>query len=1403
MTSQEKRLARILDHHARSAEKIKRQRLSGTFDVGYSVLEHEKERKRRLKMLRDSDSNIYSTNNKSTINANQTMKAIFASINEKNKEKIDLPTVISESKPGQLFMKKTTKKENPGKYQPLDRYQPPTDDDVIQREKKDLILPIQSPIGDTKFSFQKPRIVFADETPMLASLEKIPEQGNPLSLKEIEEGSSDIGFQLPLDETTNQLRGQGSKGSAQDSKVKESAGFSALAANYTDFTKKSGKKKDNEIRALLSVYEASNQEGSKASKKITSEDEKMSELPLYSPSNQAKTVQYLKTAGKRDQSPRKGITKRNSDRLMKDHQSPKGSKSVKSKATIQMFSQADIEQAYQRFHAEKVTVIGLHTVRDMMNPRKELQLLKAFVQETASKFKKNQQEQSRTIQLLENLELFTANHFSTLLRSEMKDYEDIFQVIEGLNSLIATGKAQQAAQKQSKLKDKISLLQRDLALKKDEEENEAKLQTSVQLPVFEEGGEEVQKKTSSMMKTIENLKEEIETLTKMSNTKDRKTMIAMNKLHEKLKYFKTLNNSLVDKYNKQAERMNLLKQRVLYYARKHDPTAEPGDPEEVIGNEILKAMEDDDPSIAQAESVLSEKDEEHGGMESMKQIPGGGGAIMVVDTIDTFDYSQFYNKRNVVRKSHSQRKNPNTYYKDSQHFKYYKEIIQIKDEKQDTKGLILLNEEGTQPIVSFADPKYDNIVQNQYELESYRKRIEFERSVLLHLSDRRHMCFISDKLMRNLLGLNEVAPLPAESDESIIEIDKSELIDHVRDHQVRYHFEDEKTFNTELKKTVKENYFRLDLVDQYIKHMVRIPLPISESMVKYLFLSYVFSIQTMRQKSSLIERRENQVEVLFRLCQTYKSKIKDYDSLLKKTQADIQSFIQIHRGCNMSHLQQDFKYVDKQSVKSDQDVLEQKHVITFATIINKVKKMKSMMKMTSKKYFSFKIAYQKIYLFFQLRSTEVEFIDGPSIRHNLAIEEHFFRFLTEKDNGIRKIEEKIKNYIVTLYNLDSNPKMEIFKSFANMSSTFPYGRLEEYFYLKAIDFIRQESRGLEIQPDYHLGLNYVPFEKMEAYVQKFVIPRISPRSANILWKSLKDLINLNTEYIAKKGVVEFDAAMLHVLKWINTKTVNKFDPEYCFFLFDMLDLDRAGSLTFKDFNYVYKLFNLDVYGESTRLLCKMRSETIKQTLDNQEFEEGMMSPALDNEGQPIKPWMASNYIYSEIELREIFAKYTEQNFRETEDMPGKMEISHFTAMVNDYENLFDFERVYSFLNIKGDNVENDFYLALNDFLDSMDLYTNFVNECKIKENQWKDSLKMRIKDFKAVFQNRQQLTEEMNALVANLAQSNIENVHEDKLMNHLMTKALLAYKIFLLDLMQVDFEQRLDFAQAKALPFDK
>lgn len=1445
MTSKERRLAKILTSCEKNAENLKQRHRHSSLDNAYeSVFDREKEKRRRLKMLRESDSNVYSSNNKSTLEANKTMNALIKSIQDKNRDPSSRDKDSwrkTETSGKGLFQKKTY--VNPGKYQSANKYLPGM---TIQHEnsieESFVDAPQNLPAKAMNWSIKKyetPTITFmAERSPNAVSSRKGLKETDPVNrnkkTQRLAQTYSGLGVPTSIKykksvkrvNTIDEESGNSYQTSRADvfSPYEDSDinGFTTLAARYTHTSIESEHKKVAEIGALLQICDHTDK-NLKVDLFPRDPYEDMADFKLEYPNHKKTTLNILDTYDVLNVPPKKK-TRTKSVILSKndpDQKQVKASRSpphtitrneltptynkLKTTTSVKIQSVADIQYLHKKFYAEIIAPTGLTTLKELSNPRKDTKVLSGFISRISERIKRENKDPKSMITAYESLLQFSSDHFAKMLKTDNKEYEEIFSSICFYQDFLKTVRNQQSNSNIESLKNQITALRGELSKKTHDDDQipqNKKSKANLGDQGKDNGDEQAGKKVTPTAKMVETLKGELDMLNKINNSKEKRYTVMMNKLQDRLRYLKTINTSLVSKYNLQSERMNQLKQRLIYYVRKNDPYAEKYDEEEIIGEELVKAMNEQEPTLERANSLNSNGDDDQSPSEGNNQAANAGGMI-IVEQIDDFDYSKIYKKRNILRKSHSQKRNPKTYFEDSKRYRYYQKIIKTKDSKQDTKNLIMFDDKSTQSLVSFIDQKYDSVICNQYELESYMKRVTFERGVIKYISDKKHMCFLTDGLMRNLLGLKTISPLPEDTimqQQSHIPISDSELVSEIKEHQASMHFIDEDEYNSMLRISTNELYFNLNMIDTYISHTVDLPLPVTEPMVKYLFLSYVFIVQTVRKKTDLIQKKEDQVEVLFNLCHKYKKKIIEYDSLLLKSQMDLQNFVQIHKGCNVNHLLTDFK--PEKVVVKDTDQFDNRNHMHIAVIINKVKRIKLVMKMSSKKYFSFKIVYQKIYQFFQLRSTEVEFVDGPSVKHPYSIEEHFFRYLTEKENGGKKIEEKIKNFLITIYNLDPNPKIEIFKRFCNLSISFPFSRFEEFFYLKAIEFIRQESRGLEISSDFHEGTNYVPFEKFEGFVQKFIIPRLNHRTTITIWRSLKDLINTHTDAVAKKGIIDLDVAMAVVLKWINTKVVFKYEKEYCFFLFDLVNVDEGGSqLTFRDFLYAYKLLNLNIYGEATRLIIKKDSDEIKGKLTLDDLEEAAI-PSIIDQASPEMAWMSSSYIYSRVELKEIFCKYTEQNFKEGEDPSGKMEFINFVGLVNEFENLFDFHKVYSFLRINEANIENEFYQTRSHFIDCIETYTTFVNECKIKDNSWKDTIMGRIRQFKGLFENQQQLNEQMNQLTSYMAQANVEVASEDRLMSHLMTKVLMSYKVFILDLMQCDFEQRLNYAEAKALPFE-
>ena len=895
---------------------------------------------------------------------------------------------------------------------------------------------------------------------------------------------------------------------------------------------------------------------------------------------------------------------------------------------------------------------------------------------------------------------------------------------------------------------------------------------------------------------LEMLRSELQLAHKRFDQKEKDYVSKLNTMQLKLNKMKTINLGLVEKYNLQTDKLNRFKNRLIFHIRKVDPNAEIMNDDEVIDADFVKALEQN--------SNASEAEHSDGPLEmgvqegaQSKKNKGNQGGMFVIEQQDKFDYSVIYRRRHITKKSHSQRKNPKAHDPDSKNVKYYKSYIRTAVQGNDTKGLVPLQEQSTQTILSLADKKYDFFLNNQYDVELQAKRNFFEREIEQHLHDHRRMCFLTDGLMRKLLLLS--AP-SGNGDPNKIPVQQSELVVNIKNHDIDFHISEEE-YNEKLKRANIDVYFSVDRLDEYMDHKLNLPFQASETVLKYVFLSYIFATISSKKKLETIQRKEEQVGVLFKICKQYKQKLSEYDAALKKAQEDFQTFIQIHRGCGISHISADFRFEKMASMGSVESAQTTGHQATISSIIARIKKLKSVMTVSNKKYFSFKVIYQKVHSFFANRAAEVEFFyDSAQVKHSHKIDEHFFRFFTDKESGVKKIEEKIKNFIITVFNIEYNPKIDMLMRFLNLSKEMPFTKSEEYYYLRLIEFIKTESRGLEIPPDVHRGFNYIPVEKLEVFLSRNVMWKLGAKAQANIFQDMKSEIVTNFEGVSRKGVIDIDVAMLIVFRYMNTKSSYTFTMEYSYSLFDILDVHNQESIDFPRFLEMYRLFNLNYYGEATRLLSKVKAPKLKTALTMTEMFD--VVGAQPDTTLVEKPWMEKNYIYSLDQLKEIFCKFTKQPFKDNEEPTGKLEIYPFHEMINEYENLFDFDKIYSFLGIDGSHIEAEFFSNVNNFHRNRDNFATFIDTCMIVHDDWKDTYRRKLSSLQFIFENSSQFDETLRNYGIGLIRLNLEKMSEDKRRTNVMLKYLLIYKMFQLELLKADFEQRFDHLQLEELPFD-
>lgn len=1075
----------------------------------------------------------------------------------------------------------------------------------------------------------------------------------------------------------------------------------------------------------------------------------------------------------------------------------------------------NIEGLYRKFLNDNNSNLG------QLSTRKEAQILKEFLFSMGENLHKETDNAGGLVSMIESLVVFSTETLLRLMRTEHREYFENLLLISQYTQLARAARICYMTSPIETLENEIANLK---ATMKKIETSEAPAKEQNHLDSFlarlENKDDGMSHQVVKLKASLEALAQEKEQLNKIFTAKEKKYIELMNKNQHKFTIMKKMNEEVVEKYNLQCLKMNKIKARLAFYIKRVEQGSNALDQEELIDADLLKLVDEEGDNIVEVKSV--DISDEEGGRANSPSYKGNTkqAGMEAVQVMDKFDYSIIYKRRHISNKSHSQRKNPKAYYPDSKYVKYYKNIIRTNNSHQDTKGLIQLDQVGTQTLLSFASSKFDNCLLNQYQLESYLKRSNFENKMLKHIKEKDFMCFITDNFMEQLLELKS-QPSPSNPFSQAEDVG---LMAQLIEHNEEFH-ESEEAYNDELKRVYKEDYFHLDMLDTYVNHRLTLPFVASEAILKYLFLSYAFELYSSKKKNDTIVRKETQVTVLFNLCRKYKDKIKEYDKGFKKLHNDLQTFQSIHKGCSVSQqFKEDFKSIEtKTAVKEIAHLVGDmanliepgspgmangpKNTLPILTIVSRIKKLRQFMKMTTKKFFSFKIIYQKLYYFFIQRSSEVEYLEtdvaNPSVNHQMTLEEHFFRMLTEKESGMYKIEEKIKNFIITILNSEYNPKVENFKKFIGLSTTFNYGKFDEYIYLKALDFIKTECRGLEIPPDLHKGQHYVPFEKFEIFLQRFILPRLNARTAAVITREIKALVIVAFEGVSRKGAIEFDMAIEVVLKWMNAKTEYKVPKEDALMLFYVLDLEREQEISYPTFLHLYKKFNVDTYGEGSRLLSKVSHPIeIKSTIDHKEFDRGTNEVDLIAEKED-KPWFRPNYIYSNMQLKEIFCRYTEQNFSESTEPVAKLNPLQFHSLVNEFDNIFDFQRIYAYLKFENNEIENQYYIAMNNFNDNIEIYLKFINDCKIKDNPWKENFKEKIEELRYLFDGEVCLEELTKDLSGFLTDNGIDiQLFTERIRIVIMLKILILNRLFLIEILDADFEQRLDFAETKEIPFN-
>src|SRR3990167_5420295 len=579
-------------------------------------------------------------------------------------------------------------------------------------------------------------------------------------------------------------------------------------------------------------------------------------------------------------------------------------------------------------------------------------------------------------------------------------------------------------------------------------------------------------------------------------------------------------------------------------------------------------------------------------------------------------------------------------------FESIRNRLMTKNFQGDTVNLVFFEEKSNQTQMSFGNPKYEKILLSQNELDLYHQRMLFEERIQLRANSSNFMYFLTDEVIKSMFDKeiwdlsNQTAMKPIE-----MPVEDCELIKGLKEVDKEGELEDKSIKRKTVLKNgsqsengpsedaiaedtgVELDKFKLERLEDHINFKVHLQMPVNENLMKYLYISYIYVLYDRKKKQDLVGTRESQIQVLMNICSKLKSKIAESDFKLQKYKQHIEVFNDLHKDCKvgstlvdyisdpaeLENLEKDKKHMQVSAVSAtntdERDIAaggDDAVAGAMENLMLRVWKIKAVSKEKNKKYMSFKFVYEKIHRFFQIRLQEVEFQEAIKVDHPYSLEEHFFRILTEKDVTVKKVEEKIKNFIVTLMNLKPNSKLTIMKKFLKlMPGGLFYGPVEEYVYLRCIEYIKTESRGLEVPINTQNGTNFVSYEKFEGFLVKYIHPRLNPKTIAQLNKALRGHLVTVTDpslgLLAKKGLIDLDDGLEEVLKWTLAKSEHAKPSENFMDLFAILDISFVGRLSFQEFSHLYDCFTKKGPTERSKFLVQLDHFAMENPVESDEL----------------------------------------------------------------------------------------------------------------------------------------------------------------------------------------------------------
>lgn len=757
-------------------------------------------------------------------------------------------------------------------------------------------------------------------------------------------------------------------------------------------------------------------------------------------------------------------------------------------------------------------------------------------------------------------------------------------------------------------------------------------------------------------------------------------------------------------------------------------------------------------------------------------------------------------------KSHSQRKLNK---KAVEQIKFYK--LDTKSVSTFTDDLISYEDSGCQTKISMVMKRYDTLITCQYDLDLLRQRSNFETEVMSGVGKSNYACFIKDDLIRSLMHLKpyrDPESLPAQ---------KLDLINEFSEHSKDFSCEPEQ--DPEGVSKFFSEPFDLNKLDLYVNHRLQVPVEPTPSIFKYIFYSYIFSAHSLKKKCDLIIKKEDELDTLFKLIKLYKERI---ITLVKDKRAliiQLDTLKKAHKDCKTTAILQEFQFslepskelntgndMDSQFVpKQEQGISSASFVESSVELImQKVSEVQNTMQPKAKKTSSFKSVYNKIHQFMQARCQEVKFDDKLKVIHSLPFSYHFYKLLVEKETTSTRVEERIRNFIVTVMNTNENSKISIFKRLTKLELlSEENAAMQEYLYFRAMSQIKSECRGLEIAPDLLKGLNLVPYDKFDSFLQKHVYPTLCQFSKDCLLGDLKQLCDLvapmSDSTIFKKGTIDFDSAINAVFRYTNTcEDEYRMQQEACFSTFLCLDIKCTKLIPWYTFLRMYQLITMDNHNETIKLLLKSTREnegqmiqSLKSELTEENFSENLeisctFSPlATESKQDKEVP------VLSEEELWRIFKRYAQNENQQQ----ACLNYQKFFSMLQEFGNrLFTVEKVCKYLKVDIERIELEYYHVKKSFDEFYEPYRTFLMNSYIMPSSKQKYLHEKLTLVSNLFIN-DKFKDDIVKDARRLLLDNRIMIDDDEreIQICIMLRTLLANRELLLDLMEADFDQRLEY----------